>query len=108
MTFTTVSWLVATFITRPETNAVLERFYKQVVPETGWRPVRKRLGMAETHEGIGYRVVCWLSAVVVGYSILFLSGYLLFGFAEKAMTWTVVLVVSLGIFLFSLRRAKIW
>ena len=108
VTCTTISWLVATFITKPEPNAVLERFYKQVVPETGWRPVRLRLGMAETHAGFGYRLVCWLSAVVLGYSILFLSGYLLFGFYDKAITWSVVLAVSLGVFVFAVRRAKIW
>ena len=106
--FTTVSWLIATFATKPEPDAVLDRFYKQVVPETGWRPVRERLGMVATHQGMGYRVVCWLAAVALGYSILFLSGYLLFGFIDKAIVWAVVLVVSLLVFSFCVRRAKIW
>jgi solute:Na+ symporter, SSS family len=45
---TTVVWLGVTFATRPESNATLERFYRQVRPGgPGWRTVAERLGFGD-------------------------------------------------------------
>src|SRR4051812_42029740 len=43
----TVVWLAVTYLTPPETEATLDRFYRQVRPGgPGWKPVAERLGYA--------------------------------------------------------------
>ena len=45
---TTVVWLAVTFLTPPESEATLERFYRRVRPGgAGWRPVAERLGFGD-------------------------------------------------------------
>ena len=51
---TTVVWLSVTFLTPPESDATLERFYRRVRPGgAGWRRVSERLGFGATPSRVG-------------------------------------------------------
>ncbi|MGB3074264.1 MAG: sodium:solute symporter family protein [Chitinophagales bacterium] len=76
--FTTVCWLVATFITAPVEEEKLKEFYRRIHPGGWWEPVRALTGMEKSTQQMGKLVVCWLSAVIMTYSILFLTGSLIF------------------------------
>lgn len=76
--FTTVSWLIVTYLTKPEPMAHLLKFYSKVLPEGYWGPVVTEAGIKREPSRIFNLVVCWLSAVVMTYSLLFFTGKFIF------------------------------
>jgi Na+/proline symporter len=105
---TTVLWLLATFATKPESDATLQAFYSKVRPEVGWRPVREALNIPKENTFFSWRIVCWLSAISLGYSILFGMGYLIFKDYSAALISLAVVGVSLYVFLITGKKAKVW
>lgn len=76
---TTAVWLTVTFLTRPEDDAVLDRFYLKVHPEgSGWQPVATRLGRITTSAGLVQSAFQWLCGTVLVYGALFGVGKILF------------------------------
>ncbi|WP_017733677.1 sodium:solute symporter family protein [Nafulsella turpanensis] len=73
--FTTISWIVVTYLTKPTNFRKLEEFYAKVRPLGNWKPFERGIRDNVT---ISYLVVCWLSAVVMAYSVLFFIGHLIF------------------------------
>ncbi len=75
---TTVVWLVVTFVTAPESDATLERFYRQVRPGgPGWRAVSARLGFgADRIPGGALSWVNWVAGVTAVYAGVFAVGAL--------------------------------
>jgi Na+/proline symporter len=81
--FTTVVWLTATFLTRPTAPETLDAFYRKVHPGgPGWAPVARRHPDVEPDRGLGRLALDWVVGVVLVYSTLFGTGYLILG-------WTV-------------------
>lgn len=77
----TVVWVTVTFATRPETDPVLDRFYRQVRPGgRGWIQVSQRLGFGrEPIPGGVLQWTNWLAGVIAVYSSLFGIGRIVFG-----------------------------
>jgi len=77
----TVVWLVVTYATGPEPDAVLDRFYRRVRPGgPGWVRVSTRLGFGrESIPGGALNWTNWLAGVVAVYTTLFGIGKLVFG-----------------------------
>jgi SSS family solute:Na+ symporter len=78
---TTVVWLVVTFATKPEPEAVLEAFYKRVRPGgPGWLHISNKLGYGrEEIPGGRWAWANWLAGVIAVYATLFGIGKILFG-----------------------------
>jgi Na+/proline symporter len=78
---TTIVWLAATFLTKPEPTPVLEAFYKRVRPGgLGWRRISEPLGYgAEQIPGGRLAWLNWLAGVVAVYATLFGIGKIVFG-----------------------------
>ncbi|HEX6050536.1 MAG TPA: hypothetical protein VFZ21_14755, partial [Gemmatimonadaceae bacterium] len=78
---TTVAWLAATFLTKPEPHAVLDAFYKRVRPGgPGWRQVSERLGYGrESIPGGALAWTNWIAGIIAVYASLFGLGKLVFG-----------------------------
>jgi len=78
---TTVTWIVATFTTQPESPAVLEAFYKRVRPGgPGWAQISTKLGFGrEPIPGGRMAFVNWIAGVVAVYATLFGIGKIVFG-----------------------------
>jgi len=78
---TTIIWVAATYMTKPEPAPVLEAFYKRVRPGgPGWRHISEPLGFGK--EGIpGGKLafVNWAAGVVAVYATLFGIGKIVFG-----------------------------
>lgn len=99
---TTSIWLTATFMTQPESKEVLRDFYKKIQPGgPGWSKV---IAEAET-DGVTivntkekWSVPSGLTAMLLGcvliYSIMFATGYWIYGRTTSAMVLTVVAFVS--------------
>jgi Na+/proline symporter len=78
---TTIVWIVATFVTQPESDQVLESFYRRVRPGgPGWATVSTKLGFGrESIPGGALAWTNWIAGVVAVYSTLFGIGKLIFG-----------------------------
>jgi solute:Na+ symporter, SSS family len=92
---TTVVWLVVTFMTSPESPAVLDKFYRRVRPGgPGWAPVSERLGYGrESIPGGALAWTNWVAGIVAVYSTLFGIGKIVFG---DYVTGTVLMVIGIA------------
>lgn len=68
-------WVTTTFLTKPESKEVLNRFYDRVQPGGSWGPIAKEIGM---YRGLLSRWIFfqWGLGVVALYSLSFGIGYL--------------------------------
>ncbi len=78
---TTVVWLVVTFATPPEPDAVLRAFYTRVRPGgPGWERISKAAGFGrEQIPGGALAWTNWIAGIVAVYATLFGIGKLIFG-----------------------------
>lgn len=95
----TAVWLLTTFLTRPEPDAVLEAFYRRVRPGgPGWARVSSRLGLGrEPIPGGALSLVNWGLGIVLVYAALFGIGQLVFGHLRTGL-----LLLALGACCFAL------
>ncbi|HYO83678.1 MAG TPA: Na+:solute symporter, partial [Bryobacteraceae bacterium] len=77
---TTVVWLAATFLTKPESEQTLVSFYRRTAPSrSGWGPIA-RLAPEVRPRGDGLNnLVDWISGCILIYGCLFGTGKLLLG-----------------------------
>ncbi len=69
---TTVAWLATTFLTAPESDATLLRFYRKVRPSpAGWRPVQKLAPEVPVSHDLGWNLADWLCGCSLVYGALF-------------------------------------
>ena len=77
---TTVAWLVATFVTAPETKETLVKFYRRVHPTVyGWKPVAKLAPELPPVRDVASNAFDWVMGCIMVYGALFGIGYLVFG-----------------------------
>jgi Na+/proline symporter len=77
--WTTVCWLVVTFVTAPESDTHLVGFYKRIRPDgPGWRRIAAMAG-GPAPGALGGLLLDWAAGVVLIYAILFGIGELLLG-----------------------------
>jgi Na+/proline symporter len=92
---TTVVWLVVTFVTKPESEATLTRFYERVRPSPGgWGPIA-RLVPARSDDNLGIALIDWVAGLGLVYGTLFGIGSLVLGDLGKGLAW-VVLAAACG------------
>lgn len=91
---TTLAWIIVTFITPPESQEVLNKFYLKVRPDGNWKPVKELLGLKTPASKTWNLIVCWLTAVLFTYSILFLTGKLIFQEWLESLYWSITAVIS--------------
>ncbi|MFC1521532.1 sodium:solute symporter family protein [Elusimicrobiota bacterium] len=75
----TISWILATFITKPTDEITLKRFYKRVHPGGwGWKPLMKSMPEVKSDKGYARLVITWILGVILVYSFLFGIGNMIF------------------------------
>ena len=81
--FTTIVWIVVTFITPPTKDETLQHFYNKVRPDGAWSTFPDNYKMivggisentAAPKNNLMYLILCWISAIIMTYGILFLIG----------------------------------
>jgi Na+/proline symporter len=92
----TVVWLVVTFLTRPEPDAVLDAFYRRVRPGgPGWQIVSARLGFGrESIPGGALAWTNWLAGIVAVYGTLFGIGKVVFGQLSSGLILLAIAVAA--------------
>ncbi len=77
---TTVAWLVATYLTRPEPDETLIAFYERVRPSgPGWRAIAEKTGQPGLGPPMPVRARDWVLGCVLVYASLFGVGKWIFG-----------------------------
>ncbi|MFK2818897.1 sodium:solute symporter family protein [Flavobacteriaceae sp. LMIT009] len=99
---TTLIWLIATYITAPESKEVLNSFYKKIQPGgPGWKKVvvdaeadGVDLEMPNEKWSVPSGILAMLLGCVLIYSCLFATGYWIYGETTLAISLTVAALVS--------------
>jgi Na+/proline symporter len=106
--FTTIIWIIVTFITKPENEETLIKFYQQVEPEGAWNSIREKLNISKTKSQIPILIICWISATSLTYSTLFLIGKLIFQDYYHAFINLIIALVSFFILRYFMFHTKIF
>jgi SSS family solute:Na+ symporter len=102
---TTAVWLTVTFLTAPESDATLERFYRQVRPGgPGWRAVARRLGYGDDRiPGGALSWVNWVAGLVAVYAAVFAVGAVVTGAPLRGLVYG---LAAVGAFLLIQRNLR--
>jgi SSS family solute:Na+ symporter len=101
----TAVWLTVTFLTAPESDATLERFYRQVRPGgPGWRAVSRRLGYGDDRiPGGALSWVNWVAGLVAVYAAVFAVGAVVTGAPLRGLAYA---LAAVGAFLLIQRNLR--
>jgi len=99
-----ISWIIVTFLTAPESKECLSHFYSKVQPDGWWGAYSS----AERKSNIKGLALCWLSAIIMAYSTLFLIGDLIFMNWEKALIEFVISLLSLWFLTIQMKKSQIF
>lgn len=104
---TTISWLIVMLFTPPTNDDHIMKFYLKVKPDGLWGNVKQRTNHANEKSKLASLAICWVSALVFTYSILFLIGKILFLEWEAVKICIASAFVSWLILQFALRKTQI-
>ena len=77
---TTLVWLIVTYATKAEPEAVLVKFYRSVRPHvTGWQPVARLVPEIQPTRDLGRNLLSWVLGCFMVYMALFGLGHVLLG-----------------------------
>lgn len=106
---TTLIWLIITYVTKPEKQEVLIKFYTKIEPGgPGWESVLKKTSSTEVRNfknkdwNVPKGIIAMLLGCCLIYSCLFTTGYWIYGDYSKAIITSITALIS-GILLI-----KIW
>ena len=106
--FTTIVWIVVMYTTTPTDEDTLKSFYSRIQPDGVWAPIKNMLDLPEKKSNIFNLTICWISAVIMTYGILFSLGKLLLLEWSEGM-WSVgVTIISFIILRIFLKKTRIF
>jgi hypothetical protein len=80
---TTITWLIVTYLTRPEDEETLKRFVKLTRPGgIGWKHINEKLykeGHAFIEHQLALEVFCMFMGIITVYGALFATGFWIYG-----------------------------
>ncbi|MTI39749.1 sodium:solute symporter family protein [Fulvivirga lutimaris] len=101
---TTIAWIITAFVTKPTDSTVLKSFFDKINPDGNWRPFRK--------ESNGKRImqlgICWISAIIFAYSVLFFTGSIILKEFADAGIYAGLIFVSFMILRTVSRKVKVF
>jgi solute:Na+ symporter, SSS family len=72
---TTLAWIIITFTTKPTQLDVLLKFYNKILPDGNWSPFKDK---KTNHSHLINLIISWLLSIIFTYSLLFLTGNIIF------------------------------
>ena len=99
--FTTVTWLVVTFITPAEPHEHLASFYERVKPKGAWKAIS-----GKNSQSLLPQFALWISSVGLIYSALFFTGHLVLQFYDRMLYSGISLLIFAVLFVVSLKYSE--
>ncbi len=106
--FTTVAWVIATYVTADTSKEVLHNFYRKIQPDGFWKPVQAELNLTERKSNLMNLTVCWVSAVIMTYGLLFTLGKFILKEWTSAGIWAAVALVSFVVLKLFMKKTRIF
>jgi Na+/proline symporter len=106
--FTTIAWLVVTYISSPEKNETLSLFYNKIKPLGNWSPFTNSEIRYTNKKELAYLIAAWLSATIMTYASLFFIGDLLLNNMYTMFIWGAIGVVSFAILYFAIQKSNLF
>ena len=103
--FTTISWLLATFLTKPSEHKTLLSFYDLVKPDGNWKPFQ--VGKKD-NSNLFKLFICWISSISLTYSLLFFTGKLILLEYTQSFIFLLSAIISFIILRYFLIRTNIF
>jgi solute:Na+ symporter, SSS family len=102
--WTTVCWIIVTFLTAPEPDAQLIAFYRRTRPDgPGWRRIAAKAGGTAPGSLAGL-LIDWIAGVTLVYAVLFGIGEALIGTLASSLKFFAVAAGAAGIITADLNR----
>lgn len=96
--FTTLIWLIVTFLTKPTDEKVLINFYKKVYPGGKlWKAISDKVPEAVTNQNFTAMLTSWIAGVVLVYSSLFGIGKIILGMYSDSLIYFTLIAISIFI-----------
>ncbi len=104
-TGTTASWILATFLTRPEPEKTLVAFYRRVHPAVyGWRRIAEKVPELPPVLDLAANGIDWVLGCVFVYATLFGVGKMIFGEPQVGVPLLLIAAVSAYLIFWHLSR----
>ena len=98
--FTTVSWLLVTYLTKPTDSGTLKTFFRRVHPDGWWEPIVRMVPEVQQDTGYARLLIDWAAGVILTYSVLFGLGKCILGDWQVGVAY-LFLAAAAGAVLFS-------
>ncbi|HEX8763708.1 MAG TPA: sodium:solute symporter family protein [Candidatus Acidoferrum sp.] len=106
---TSLVWVIVTFLTKPEREDVLVKFYRQVRPYVaGWKPVAQLAQDVPQTRDLGRNLLSWALGCGMVYLALFGSGKMLLGRMGLGLVLLVFAAICAALLSRLMPRAKEW
>lgn len=103
--WSTLVWVVVTFLTTPTEEKTLRAFYKRVHPGGwGWRKISKDMPEVKGDTGYGRLLINWIAGSVMVMSALFGTGRLIFAEYHSAIIYYFLAVISAAIIIWQMNK----
>ena len=92
---TTIIWILVTFATPPENKEVLLNFYKKTTPGgPGWKTIVGKEQIEKSQWSVPSGILAMILALIMIYSLLFSTGYFIYGNLQLGIILISISVVS--------------
>ena len=98
-------WITVTFLTQPESEETLLRFYRKVRPGGKlWKPISNKAPNVITDKGLSWDFLDWAVGIVLIYTALFGAGKIILGMVGIGLFLLVVSAMCLFFIMWDLNR----
>jgi hypothetical protein len=102
-----VCWLTATFLTEPESQEVLNRFYRKVCPGGWWKNIDRSLINPDKQVFNTRYIVSWFAGIVLIFGTSLGVGYAIFQCYIRSLLCLSMAVMSGVIIIFTTKKRKV-
>jgi len=104
---TTLVWLIVTFATKPEPEALLLQFYRKVQPQiTGWKRIAELAPEIPATRDLGRNLLCWVLGCAMVYLALFGLGQVLLGPVGSGLILLLIAAICAGALYSNISRSE--
>lgn len=103
--WSTIIWLLVTFLTPPASDQTLETFYRKIHPGgSGWRKVSRKMPEVKGDSGYIYLFANWIAGSVMVLFTLFAIGKLIFAEYSDALIYLLIALAAAIFIYFSMKK----